>query len=131
VLCPNQPHQNVFRIRRHEVCEVAVDHALQRGNAALEPVLTSGSWPTTRADASTRSPMAHLLSALLVLGRHNSTADQHTAEMTFTPTGRRPQGRSLCDISQGSVRAPIMLGRTGSPRTLAPRPKAVWLPSSP
>ncbi|MBB5164157.1 hypothetical protein [Mycobacterium sp. AZCC_0083] len=39
VLCPNQPHQNVFRIRRHEVCEVAVDHALQRGNAALEPVL--------------------------------------------------------------------------------------------
>jgi hypothetical protein len=36
--------------------------------------------------------MAHLLSALLDLDCHNSTADQHTAEVTFTPTGHRPQG---------------------------------------
>src|SRR4029077_16011289 len=59
---------------------------------------TSASWPTTRADASTRSPMAHLLSALPDLDRHNGTADQHTAEVTFTPTGHRPQGLSAADL---------------------------------
>jgi hypothetical protein len=43
-----------------------------------------------------------LLSALLDHDCHNRTADQHTAEVTFTPTGRRPQGRSLCDVSRES-----------------------------
>jgi hypothetical protein len=36
--------------------------------------------------------MAHLLAALPGIGRPHRTADQHAADVTFTPAGHRPQG---------------------------------------